>query len=184
MAILDEQQNLLNENSVSMQPVIVKWGLISAIVSIIFQLISSLIGFGSMAFVLTLLNLGISIYLLIMAVRVDRDEQLGGYASFKRVFLLTFAIIMISTIITQVFSYVYMNFINPSAADAALESAKAIMEKFNMPEERMDKALEEASANIKSPMNIVKTSLWAAVIGAIIAAIYAAAMKKEKAMFE
>ncbi len=90
---------------------------------------------------------------------------------------------MISTIISQVFNFVYINYINPSAAEAALEAAKAMMEKFNMPEEALEKAMEEAEENMKSPMNIVKTTLGAAVIGAIVAAIFGAVMKKERAMF-
>ncbi len=183
MAILDEQQNPVIESNVSMQPVIIKWGLISAVVSIIFQVISGMMGFSTMSFVISLLNFAIGIYILILAVRADRDEQLGGYASFKRIFLLTFSVIMISAVISQVFNFVYMNYINPSAAEAAMEAAKAMMEKFNMPEEALDKAMEEAEKNLKSPMNIVKTSLWSAIVGAIVAAIYGAAMKKERALF-
>ena len=132
MAILDEQQNPISESSVSMQPVIIKWGLISAVFSIISQLISSMVGFGSMTLVISLLSFAVGIYIMVMAVKADRDDQLGGYASFKRVFMLTFSVIMISTIISQVFNFVYINYINPSAAEAALEAAKAMMEKFRL----------------------------------------------------
>ena len=183
MSILDEQQNPISESSVSMQPVILKWGLISAVFSIISQLVSGMMGFGSMTMVISLLSFAIGIYIMVLAVKADRDEQLGGYASFKRVFMLTFSVIMISTVISQIFNFVYMNYINPSAAEAALETAKAMMEKFNMPEDALEKAMEEAEANLKSPMNIVKTTLGAAVIGAIVAAIFGAVMKKERPMF-
>lgn len=183
MAILDENQTPATESSVSIQPVVVKWGLISAVVSIIFQLISGIIGFNSMALVVSLVSFAVGIYLLVMAVKADRDEQLGGYASFKRVFLVAFSVIMISAVISQVFNFIYMNYINPAAAEAAMEAARAMMEKFNMPEDAMEKAMEEAENNLKSPMNIVKTTLWSAVVGAIVSAIFGAVMKKERAMF-
>ena len=183
MAILDEPQNPVSESSVSMQPVIVKWGLISAVVGIIFQLISGMLGASTMTFVVSLIGMGIGIYILVLAVRADRDDQLGGFATFKRVFLVTFLVMLLSSLISQVFNFVYMNYINPSAVDSAIETARAMMEKFNMPEEQMDKALEETAANLKSPMNILKSLLGVAFVGAIIAAIYGAVMKKERPMF-
>ena len=59
MSILDEQQNPISESSVSMQPVILKWGLISAVFSIISQLVSGMMGFGSMTMVISLLSFAI-----------------------------------------------------------------------------------------------------------------------------
>jgi hypothetical protein len=58
-----------------------------------------------------------------------------------------------------------------------------MLEKFNMPEEAIEKGIQEAEASMKSPMSIIKNTLWAAVIGAIVAAIMGAVMKKEKPKF-
>jgi Protein of unknown function (DUF4199) len=183
MAILDEQDGSINESSVSIQPVVMKWGLISAGVGIVFQLISSLLGVGAMAYVVSFIGMGVGIYVLALAVRADRDDQLGGYASFKRVFIVAFAVILLSSIITQVFNYVYMNFLNPAAADAALEATRSMLEKLGMAEDQIDTALEKAAADLKSPMNILKSMIGIGIVGAIIAAIYGAVMKKERPMF-
>ena len=170
-------------SSVSIQPVVVKWGLISAGVGIIFQLISSLLGMSTMTFVISFIGMGIGIYIIALAVKADRDGQLGGYASFKRVFLVAFAVILLSALITQVFNYLYMNFLNPSAADAALEVSRSMLEKLGMAEEQIEEAMEKAAADLKSPMNIPKSLIGIGIIGAIIAAIYGAIMKKERPMF-
>lgn len=183
MTILDAPQSPINESTVPMQPVIIKWGLISAAVSIIFQLFTSMLGMGGITMALSALALGVSIYLLVLAVRADRDEQLGGYASFKRVFILTLAIILLSSLISQIFNFLYMNYLNPSAADSILESTRSFMEKMNLPEDDIDKAIDKAAQDLKSPMNIVKTMAGALFFGAIISAIYGAVMKKERPMF-
>lgn len=188
MTILDAPQSPINESTVPMQPVIIKWGLISAAVSIIFQLLLNLVGLKSlpMMFLIIIIWLIVGIYILVLAVRADRDDQLMGYASFKRVFMLTLAITLFSTLIFQVFSYVYMNYLNPSAANAVLEDTRAMMERMNVPENQIDEALDKAAKDIeasKSPFAMIKSLGLSVIFGAIISAIYGAVMKKERPMF-
>lgn len=183
MTILDEPQGAINESSVSMQPVIMKWGLISAVVGIIFQIVTMMLGMSGMTMAISGLSLIISCYLLVLAVRADRDDQLGGFASFKRVFMLSLAVILVSSLITQIFSFIYLNYLNPSAVDATMEGTRSFLEKMNMQEDQIDKAIDEATASLKSPMSIVKNFAGAVFIGAIVAAIYGAIMKKERPMF-
>lgn len=182
MAILDNEMGGINESNVSPQQVILKYGLISSAFAVIATLLSNMMGlmtkgFGTMA-VVGLASLVISILILVYAVREHRDQELGGFISFKRVFLVTFAIMLLSGIVNQLFSYVYMNFINPSAASDILEASRAMMEKMNVPEDAIEKGMQEAEASMKSPMSIVKNILFVALGGAIVAAIMGAIMKK------
>jgi Protein of unknown function (DUF4199) len=183
MAILDEQDGSINESSVSIQPVVVKWGLISGAIGIISGILSGILGLSAMTMVLSIATFGAYFYVLYLAIRADRDEQLGGFASFKRVFMVALGVILLSALVSTVFNFVYTNYLNPSAGEAVLEMSRSMMEKMGLPEEAMDKAMDEAAANMKSPMNIVKTMGMAVVFGAILAAIYGAIMKKERPMF-
>jgi F0F1-type ATP synthase assembly protein I len=188
MAILDEPQGSINESAVNIQPVVVKWGLISAGFGIIFQLLFSMFGMSNLLlmFLMLIIGLIIGIYILVLAVRADRDEQLGGYATFKRVFLVAFLVMLISIVITQVFNFLYMNYINPSAADATLEATRSMMEKMGANEDDLEKALEKAAAQIeesKKPAAIFMSLIKSSIVGAIFAAIFGAIMKKEKPLF-
>lgn len=182
MAILDNENGFINEGDVSPQQVILKYGLISSAVAVIATLLSNMMGLMSKGFgtmmVVGLASLVVSILILVYAVREHRDQQLGGFITFKRVFLVTFAIMLLSGAINQLFSYVYMNFINPSAASEAMEATRSMLEKMNMPEDSIEKAIQEAETSLKSPMTIIKGLLSVAVVGAIVAAIMGAAMKK------
>ena len=134
-------------------------------------------GFGTIALV-GLVSIAIGILILVYAVREHRDQQLGGLISFKRVFIVALGVMLLSGLANQLFSYVYMNFINPNAISEIMESTRAMLEKMSMPEEAIEKAISEAELSAKSPMSIVKGFASTAVIGAIIAAIMGAVMKK------
>jgi hypothetical protein len=182
MAILDNEMGGINENNVSPQQVIIKYGLISAGVAVILTLLTNMMGLMSKGFgTIAMVGLGsivISMLILVYAVKEHRDQQLGGLISFKRVFLVAFGIMLLSGIANQLFSYVYMNFINPNAISEIMESTRSMMEKMNVPEEAIEKAISEAELSTKSPMSIVKGIASGAFIGAIIAAIMGAVMKK------
>jgi hypothetical protein len=182
MAILDTEMGNVNEDNVSPQQVIVKYGLITALFLIILSLLSSLMGlaskgFGTMMLLLLLTIVG-GILLTVYAIREHRDQQLGGFISFKRVFIITLGIAIIAGIISQLFSYVYSNFINPNSITETMDATRSMMEKMSLPEEAVEKAIQEAEANIKSPMSIVKGAISSVIGGAIFGAIMGAIMKK------
>jgi Protein of unknown function (DUF4199) len=183
MAILDSEMGGVNENNVSPQQVIIKYGLIAAAATIITTLLSNMMGLMSKGMgtmlVAGLVSIGIWIFIMVSGVKEHRDQQLGGLISFKRVFLVALGVMLISGIIGQIFNYVYMNFINPNAATEAMEASRAMMEKMNLPEEAVDKAIEEGIASLKSPMSIIKGIAGSAIGGAIVGAIMGAIMKKE-----
>lgn len=187
MAILDNSDAPLQEKDVSIWGMVKKWGLISALIGIVFQLIQQVTGVmsqsGTIIALYTVVTIGISVAIYVMALREHREQELGGFMSFKRAFYLAFMIGMVSTIVVLVFNYIYMNFINPSAMDAQLEMTRGMMEKFGMPEDQLDAAIEKQRASLASPMSIVTGLLGAGVVVAILSLIMGAVMKKERPMF-
>jgi predicted Co/Zn/Cd cation transporter (cation efflux family) len=182
MAILNNEMGGINESNVSPQQVIIKYTLISAGVGIVLTLLSSMMGIMSKGLgammLLFVVSISISIMVLVYAVKEHRDQQLGGLITFNRVFMVTAIIMLLSGIISQLFSYVYSNYINPNAISEVLEATRSMMEKMNLPDEAIDKAIQEAETNAKSPMAIVKGIAWTAAGSAIVAAIIGAIMKK------
>jgi Protein of unknown function (DUF4199) len=187
MAILDNSDAPLQEKDVSIWGLVKKWGLISALIGIVFQLIQQVTGVmsqsGMIIALYTVVSIGVSVAIYVMALKEHREQELGGFMSFKRAFYLAFMIGMVSTVIVLVFNYIYMNFINPSAMDAQLEMTRGMMEKFGMPEEQLDAAVEKQRESLTSPMSMVTGLLGAGVVVAIISLIMGAVMKKERPMF-
>jgi Protein of unknown function (DUF4199) len=187
MAILDEPQGYINEKEVPFLPTVLKWGGISAAVSIIYTLINTMMGntsmFSGTGLVIGIAAFAIGIYIFVLAVKEHRDQQLGGYISFGRAFLVVLLLIMFSTLISSFFNYIYYSFINPSALDNMMESIKETYEKMGLSEEMTEIAIEEGKKSMTSPKSIFTGLIGGGVIGAIIGVIMAAIMKKERPKF-
>ncbi len=188
MAILDNSENPYDESSVSIWGMVKKWGLISALVGIVFQLfqqITNVMGqSGGIIALYTVVSFGVSIAIYVMTVREHREDELGGFISFKRAFYLLFMVGMLSTAIALVFNYIYMNFISPSAMDAQLEMTRNMMEKFGLPEDQLDAAIDKQRESLRSPLSMITGLLGAGFIVAILSLIVAAVMKKERPIFK
>lgn len=187
MAILDNSGVPFNEKDVSIWGNVKKWGLISALVGVVFQLVQQITNVmaqsGGVIALYVLISFGVSIALYIMALKEHREEELGGFMSFKRAFYLAFMIGLVSTAITLIFNYVYMNFINTGALEAQLEMTRGMMEKFGVPDDKLDEAVEKQRESLTSPVSILTGFLGAGVVVAILSLIVAAIMKKERSIF-
>ena len=187
MAILDKFEEPLNESNVSIMDNVKKWALISALVGIVFQLLQQVTGvmtkgFGVIA-LYSIVSIGVSVAIYVFALKEHRDQELGGFMSFKRAFLLAFTIGIVSSVIALVFNYVYMNFINHGALEAQLEMTRGMMEKMGLPEDKLDEAIEKQRQAMSSPMSMLTGLLGAGFIVAILSLIIAAIMKKDRPVF-
>jgi len=99
--------------------------------------------------------LGIVLFVLVVAYGVisaiKSRNILGGFISFKQAFTSYFITVLIGSIISTVLGIVIFTFIDPEAAtyinEQILVVTKQTMERFGMPQEAMQVALEEAAKN-------------------------------------
>ena len=182
--ILDNPNNYVNESEVSFLPVVRKYGLIMAAVSIIMTLVTSIIGMSNFALMalIGLLAIAIMIIVPVLGLKEHRNNELGGLVSFGRAFLVCISILAVSVVLAAIFNFVYMNFINPGYVETMKEGTREMLEKFNAPEEQIEKSLEPLdqmktmSGNL---ISIAKSLGLSAVISLIIAAI----MKRNRPIF-
>jgi predicted PurR-regulated permease PerM len=140
--------------------------------------------FSGVGLMLGLAGLVIGIYIFVRAVQEHRDQQLGGYISFGRAFVVVLLAVIISTLASTLFNYLYFNFINPSAVDTLLETIGEMYEKLGLSEEIIEQTMEQQRAAFKSPMSIITSGLFGgAVGGSIIGLIMAAIMKRDRPKF-
>lgn len=187
MTTLDNQNSVIDENSVPFIPTAVRFGLIGGLIFIVYSLIANLTGLsipnslGKVFFGLALV-LAISIAFVVYVIRHHREKDLGGYISFKRAFLLSFVTMLIASIISGVFSMIYVAFIDPSFLDAVIDGTEEMMTNLGAPAE----TIETQMAEMREKMTVVgmlKQGLMNGIIGgAVISLIVAAIMKKKPAL--
>jgi hypothetical protein len=189
MAILDNPQENLSTDGLSIMPTAQKWGLYFGAASIILTIVMSLIGFDfdkPMTFMIYSLTialafLGIFLGFGIATIREHRTN-LGGFIDFKTAFMVAFVAFAIGMVISSVFGFVYNNYINPSYIDGMKESMVNMFEKLNAPESQQSETLQ-ALDDQKTIGGTAKAALKSIAGSAVLAAIMGAIMKKEKPMF-
>ena len=127
---------------------VIKWGLITAAVSIILTMLLYVIDYTIMVqvkflFISLAIYLGITIY-----AGIDYRKSIGGFMPFGSAWKHGFLVLALSGLVGTLFSLVLYNVIDPELpeklVDASIENTRAIMENFGAPEEAMDEALEKA----------------------------------------
>lgn len=191
MTFLDNPNEFQDEKNVGFSQVVLKYGLISAAVSIISSLVMSLTGLSNASMGAQLpvyvLLMGVAVYVLVLQVREHRDNELGGFISFGRVFIIILLALVISGIINGVFQYIYFNYINPNAMQEVLDSQRELIEKIGafaaLPEDKIEEQMDAAKATMQSPAFILQAALGSIFGGSIIAVIMAAILKKARKTF-
>lgn len=159
----------------------VKWGLYYGIASIALFLIFYLVNPSLVFSVNGIIGLVLMILFPVLACREERTN-LGGFASFGDMFKVGFITLLVGAILGTVFSYVFMNFIDPGMIDLQREIATKQIESISgfMGEEATEKAIEDIENS--NPVSLGKSAMGFGVIlvmAAIISAIIGAIMKKK-----
>ncbi len=160
-------------------------GLISIFISVVIwagALIESMGLFGGA--ILGLVSLVISFILVLVFAKRYRNKELGGYISFGEAFKFTMLVIIFSTIISLIYSYIFNAFIAPDYMKdlmAALQQkTMAFMESKGVPEDQMDKALKKFEEIPTIWKSLRQTALSGLIGGAIISLIVSAIVKKKE----
>ncbi|MDG1042379.1 MAG: DUF4199 domain-containing protein [Flavobacteriaceae bacterium] len=136
--------------------------------------------------------LGIILFLVVVVygvlTAIKSRTSLGGFISFKQAFTSYFITIAIGTLIATIVGIAIFTFIDPEAAtylnEQILLLTKQTMERFGMPQEAMQAALDEAakkdnfSLGMQSQAFVFRLAFYA-VIGLIVALIVKKTNNKE-----
>lgn len=123
-----------------------KWGLITGMVYVIFALINNLLGiqegggFSMVGLLTNTLILAATFFTIYLGIKEIRDTQLDGFLTFGQGFKSGMGITLIACIISAIFTYIYVTFIDTALIDRIIAMTEAQWEEQNMPEEQMDVA--------------------------------------------
>jgi len=165
----------------------IRWGLITAAVSIIFTMLLYVIDYTLMVqmkflFFSLAVYLGIAIY-----AGIDYRKSIGGFLAYGKAFQHGFLILALSGLIASIFSLLLYTVIDTELpqklTDASLENTRAMMESFGAPEDAMDEAMEkakESTAKQFTVSGIAMGYIYIAIFSAIMALISAIFVRKNQ----
>jgi Protein of unknown function (DUF4199) len=185
MSTLDSPN--IGDPKASFMPYALRFGVIGGIVSIIMSLIITIAGssaspmtFGILAMVIGLFSLVITAIIAARSVKGHRDNDLGGYITFGNAFKVAFVTLMIASLISGVFSFIYYSFIDPTFGDTmAAKMADMMQEMGSMDEAAVDAQVERMKKGF-TPAQQLKNMLWTPLGAAIFGVIVGAITKRDK----
>lgn len=160
------------------------WGGVSIVTSLVGYLTNtdgSLPDTGPIKWVYSLIGLAVAIWAITTVIRIDRDQQLGGYIGLGRCLGIGALTGVIAGAIGAVFTLLYMTVINPGFTDQLKEMMVAQWEEQGMGEEQIEMALSMSSAFTNPAMLSVWQVLGGALMGLIIGLVAGLVMKRERA---
>lgn len=130
------------------------------------------------------------IILIVMAViAAQKQKKINeGYLSFGEALKVTFSVVASALLLQTLFTYVLLNFIDPSfklaLTQATLDTSEKFLRKMGMSESSIDEAMEKAreSDSMSLPSMLFGYALWC-IAWFIICLIISAIVKKNKPVF-
>ena len=170
-----------------------KAGLIIGAVSIVMFLIMYVADIKPvgimMPIIIMVIGIAISIIILVVLIKKFRTT-IGGFISFGDSFLYCFIAFAVSVIVSQLFSYLFVMFIEPEYYKHIMDAQKAWMETYlagKMPEEKIAEQLDKLdaqAAKMGTSSALLKNLFGSLIVSGIIALIVGAIMKKKPEMFD
>ncbi len=163
-----------------------KYGLIGAATSIIFSLVSNLLGLSdqsnpstALSILMSILSVVIYLAMQISAVKYHRDKESNGYISFGRAFLVCIVVAMIIAIINSIWSYIYMSYIDPEMLDRIIEMTIEQSEEKGMSEQDIEMSVSIIEMMSSPFAQLLMGVVFGALVGGIGGLITSAVLKKE-----
>lgn len=167
--------------------VILQYGGLSALVYLLVFVVLYLLGADSFLSIGGYSSALVPIVFAVVGCIVFKKEN-GGFLEFREALKISFAILVITSLASTIFSYILFNFIDPafgeSMTQVALEQQQRMLEKFGAPQEAIDKAVKDTlSRNLYSLPNLFQTFMFYCIAQFIFALIIAAIVKKKRPEF-
>ena len=163
------------------------YGFITAIASIVFSILTYILDVPSkspvMYFSFVILLAG-----LIYGTLQYRNINLGGNISFGQAFLSGFMIVLAASVITSIYSYIFLTFIDHAYLERiiqqTMDQSETKMSEKGLSQEQIDSALAITRKFMNPVIMSIMAVLSSAFFGAILSLIAAAFLKKEDKSFD
>lgn len=127
------------------------------------------------------LSLVVTIVALAWCLVAYRNEYLGGYASYGKIFVMALVMGIVSLILTTIFSFILHTYIDPDLIEKIrLAAEEKVMNNRRIPESQQEFVIERMSKNFEKGRMMVMGLIGGAVMYAILGLILAAFIKKEE----
>jgi Protein of unknown function (DUF4199) len=184
MAILDDSNHRIDPATVSVMPTGNKWGLILGAAGVILSLLFFLLGIidytGTKSKLLpNLIQWSVTGAIFYLAIKAHRDEDLGGWISLGQCIKLGAYMGLIAGIMTAIYMFVHIKFIQPDFLNLITEAAENQAEANGQDPEQVKKGMEMVRWMFTPSTMAVIAFIGSVITSVVISLIEGLFMKKE-----
>ena len=163
----------------------IRYGLITGLIWLIVDFLFRTTGLSFKYAVSIAASLLVYITGIVMAHRYFKQQN-GGFMKYSQGIMIVFFLSLVSGLMSGLFNYVYVNFIDADYAARMRDDFETWMSSFSgIQEEQIEKGLADMSdEKVKSPMQIGKVMMGSAIGGVFAGLIVSAFTKKSRPEFE
>ena len=166
------------ENSLSIKPVALPYGVLLALYSILVLVLIYVFNVEQGNWIVAIFNATITIAIFVLALQQYKKSN-SGYISLSQSLKVGLAVAVIGGAITAVYAYIHYNFVYPEFSEMLYDQAVLQMEEQNLPEAQKNQALEITSYTTSPLFFATMTLLSSLFFGFLISLITGAIIKKE-----
>ncbi len=170
------------EKRVSVSNTAMRYGLIVGLICVIYSFILAMLD-ESMNRGLSIVTYVILIVGMVMAFKYFKANN-SGFMTYGEGLGIGTLMSLIVGLLTSIFMYIYLKFVDPEMMNRAMEMQRVAMEERGMDDAQIDQAMEMANKFSSPELMIVFGTLGFVVFGFIFALIIAAIMKNARPEFE
>ncbi|MCB0658171.1 MAG: DUF4199 domain-containing protein [Saprospiraceae bacterium] len=180
MEPIDNNDQLPDPQDVRYGSTAIRYGLYTGLVLVAISLLMYLLGMSDptktgqrwISLVITVL---ITAGGMVLANRYHRDEELGGVMNFGRGFGVSMLVGVAASLVSAIYSYLFLKFIDPTVMDKAMEMQRQQMEGRGMTDEQIEQASKMmdmfSTPGFASLSAFISSIIFALIISLVVAAI-------------
>ncbi len=176
-----EENEVIEEDGPSIKSVAIKWGLINGVIGIASFIIYDMLGVIGESWV-SFIGSAIFIVILVLAHNEFKKEG-NGYMSYGQGLGLGTLTSLIASIISGIFMFVYMSFINTALQSMMLDKQIQSMEESGQPQSQIDQAMPFLEMTTSPTAMLIFSIVFGVFFGFIIALIVSIFTKNQEPEF-
>lgn len=165
-------------------PVALYYGFMAALVNSILTIINHIAGTSDWSNI----TIGVIFYFALVvvctvaqvyAVRIFRDEHLGGSIDFIKSFIICLFVCIVSYIIISILNYIFITYIDPDLIPRILQTIERTLEEKHVGPEQIDQALKIAARNVSPSAQFISVIINGTVWGIFTGLVVSLSLKKK-----
>ncbi|MDP5120405.1 MAG: DUF4199 domain-containing protein [Spirosomaceae bacterium] len=160
-----------------------KWGIISAIISIVFTIVLYTFDLWKMVWIAAAFGVAVTVVILVLAAKEFKSLN-NGFMTFGEGLGMSMLIIVVSGLISNAFNQLYVNVIDTSIKGKITDMQEEMYVKQGLSEEQISMAMEQLERFNNPSMQFLFSMLGTLFFGFLLSLIISAIMKKDRPVFE